>query len=595
MQSPSDIARETLKTLATRKAPPTPGNYARIYAEISGIDDEKSTNEEKAGAEKVLRGIAEQLAQLPKYASVSVALRRGIGAGDWEQCIKELEKVLPKAIAKEKTQSWHELIRELLQQLEITHKGLTLARKKEGLENVLARFAANPEILFEKLNALIHSWAGQQTAANTIEIDASSEAAESVNAPVSIGNTSPVHSHDRNGEMLGKLSELLSQALESMLSMLPELAVETQELINQVRNSKTHEQIAALSKHLRQFWIKVELRAGDNAKIHDGLMRLLRLLVENMGEMIEDEDWLFGQIVILQEIIEKPMDMRVIADAERSLRNAIIKQGMLKQSLDDAKSTLKSLMTSFIDRLAELTESTGEYHQKIEGYSKKIGKSSNITELSHLLKDIMQDTRIIQASALRSHEELVGARKKAEEAEAKIKELEQELSQASELVQQDQLTGALNRRGMDAAFEREVTRADRAHHPLCVALLDIDNFKRLNDTLGHQAGDQALIHLSSVIKETLRPTDSVARYGGEEFVIILPEIGLEEASVTIERLQREMTKKFFLHENDRVLVTFSAGVAQRATEESQEEVIARADKAMYEAKKTGKNRVVIAK
>ena len=252
-------------------------------------------------------------------------------------------------------------------------------------------------------------------------------------------------------------------------------------------------------------------------------------------------------------------------------------------------------MASFIDRLGEITESTGEYHQKIEGYSKKIGKTNNITELSHLLEDIMQDTRIIQASALRSHEELVGTRKQVEEAQAKIKELEQELNQVSELVQQDQLTGALNRRGMDAAFEREATRADRGHHPLCVALLDIDNFKRLNDTLGHQAGDQALVHLSSVIKETLRPSDSVARYGGEEFIIILPEVGLEEAAATVERLQRELTKKFFLHENDRVLVTFSAGVAQRALEESQEDVIGRADKAMYEAKKTGKNRVVVAK
>ena len=324
-------------------------------------------------------------------------------------------------------------------------------------------------------------------------------------------------------------------------------------------------------------------------------MRLLRLLVENIGEMVDDEEWLFGQIAILQDIIDQPLDRRVIADAERSLRNAVIKQGMLKQSLNDAKSTLKNLMASFIDRLGEITESTGEYHQKIEGYSKKIGKTNNITELSHLLEDIMQDTRIIQASALRSHEELVGTRKQVEEAQAKIKELEQELNQVSELVQQDQLTGALNRRGMDAAFEREATRADRGHHPLCVALLDIDNFKRLNDTLGHQAGDQALVHLSSVIKETLRPSDSVARYGGEEFIIILPEVGLEEAAATVERLQRELTKKFFLHENDRVLVTFSAGVAQRALEESQEDVIGRADKAMYEAKKTGKNRVVVAK
>lgn len=586
-QSPSDLARETLKTLASRKTPPTPANYAKIYSEISG-----EASEEGGGAEKVLRGIADRIENTPKFTSVSSALRRVIGSGDWEQCLKEIEKVLPKAGGSDAVQSWADLIRDLLRQLETTHKGLTVSRKKEALENVLSRFAANPEALFEKLSGLIKSWKEQLVAIGAIEMEPATTAAVT---PVAISAISSAGIPGSNAEMLDRLSELLAQALESILSTLPDLSQHVQNLASQARSSKTPELFAALEKQLRQFWIKVELHAGDNAKIHDGLVRLLRLLVENIGEMVEDEDWLFGQIAILQDIIDKPMDRRAIADAERSLRNAVIKQGMLKQSLNDAKSTLKTLMTSFIDRLAEITESTGEYHQKIEGYSKKIGNTNNITELSHLLEDIMQDTRIIQASALRSHEELVGTRKQVEEAQAKIKKLEQELNQVSEMVQQDQLTGALNRRGMDAAFEREATRADRSHHPVCVALLDIDNFKRLNDTLGHQAGDQALVHLSSVIKETLRPSDSVARYGGEEFVIILPEVVLEEAAATIERLQRELTKKFFLHENDRVLVTFSAGVAQRAPEESQEDVIGRADKAMYEAKKTGKNRVVVAK
>ena len=159
----------------------------------------------------------------------------------------------------------------------------------------------------------------------------------------------------------------------------------------------------------------------------------------------------------------------------------------------------------------------------------------------------------------------------------------------------DQLTGILNRRGMDEAFDRELSSADRSQAPLCVALLDIDNFKKLNDTLGHQAGDQALIHLAQVIKESLRPSDNVARYGGEEFVILLPDTPLHEGVEAVERLQREMTKKFFLNNNDRILVTFSAGVALRKSDEDQEDVVGRADKAMYIAKTTGKNRVVAAK
>lgn len=589
--NPSELARETLKTLAARKIPPTPDNYAKIYAEISGINLEES-----AGPENVLRGIADHLAQIPKSAPAGAVLKKVIKDKDWEQYLKKIEEILPKQSA-EQSHSWSSLIRDLLRQLEATHKGLTVVRKKEGLETVLKRFATNPDALFEKLNALIRSWT-EAPAANIIDIDSATTVlpAESSTIIAAAAITTPSARIPSDApEILGQLSELLAQTLESTASTQPELAQEIKSLTQQVRSIKTHEQVTALAKLLRPFWIKVELRGGDKAKIHEGLVRMLRLLVENVGEMIEDEEWLHGQIVVLQEIIANPVDRNVIADAERSLRDTIINQGLLKQSLTDAKSTLKSLMATFIDRLSEITESTGDYHQKIEGYSQKIGKTNNITELSHLLDDIMQDTRIIQDRALRSHDELVSTRQQVQQAETEIKNLQQELAQVSELVREDQLTGTLNRRGLDAAFENESTRADRNQSSLCIALLDIDNFKHLNDSLGHHAGDQALTHLSHVIKEALRPSDSVARYGGEEFVILLPDVNIGEASSAIERLQRELTKKYFMHENDRVLITFSAGVAQRAPQESQEEVIGRADKAMYQAKKSGKNRVIMAK
>jgi diguanylate cyclase len=189
---------------------------------------------------------------------------------------------------------------------------------------------------------------------------------------------------------------------------------------------------------------------------------------------------------------------------------------------------------------------------------------------------------------------MLAARQEVEEAEAKIFALEAELRHMSELVREDQLTGSLNRRGLDDVFDRETARADRRGTPLCVALLDLDDFKRLNDTHGHQAGDMALRHLVKIVKDELRSMDVIARFGGEEFVILLPETTLDAASQTMTRLQRELTKHFFLHENNKLLITFSAGVALRIPNETQEALIGRADKAMYTAKKTGKNRVVVA-
>ena len=173
-----------------------------------------------------------------------------------------------------------------------------------------------------------------------------------------------------------------------------------------------------------------------------------------------------------------------------------------------------------------------------------------------------------------------------------MRTLQAELEQVSEQVSQDQLTGALNRRGLDEAMQREISRAARRKMPLSVAVLDLDNFKRLNDTYGHQAGDDALIHLTRVVKKTLRPTDIVARFGGEEFIVLYSDTALEPAVEITRRLQRELTKRYFLHNNERLLITFSAGVAQFKPGETQEQVFARADKAMYQAKLQGKNRVV---
>jgi diguanylate cyclase len=202
----------------------------------------------------------------------------------------------------------------------------------------------------------------------------------------------------------------------------------------------------------------------------------------------------------------------------------------------------------------------------------------------------MRETRTIQINAQRSRDELRSTQAKVQESEARIRELEQELEATSDLVRHDQLTGVLNRRGLEEIFDKEVARAVRHDTLLCVALLDIDNFKKLNDSMGHEA----LIHLATVCRETLRPQDTVARYGGEEFIILLPETPLQDATIALTRLQRELTKKFFLHANEKVLITFSAGVTQILPGDDQATVIKRADGAMYQAKQTGKNRVVAA-
>jgi diguanylate cyclase len=150
-----------------------------------------------------------------------------------------------------------------------------------------------------------------------------------------------------------------------------------------------------------------------------------------------------------------------------------------------------------------------------------------------------------------------------------------------------------NRRGLMQAFDVEVARLAREGGVLCIGLLDIDNFKRLNDTLGHAAGDVALKSLAAHVQKQLRPADVVARFGGEEFVVLLPGTPVEEGQQTLTRLQRTLSASLFMHDGREVFVTFSAGVTKWRTGEALEAALERADEALYEAKRTGKNRTCI--
>jgi len=340
--------------------------------------------------------------------------------------------------------------------------------------------------------------------------------------------------------------------------------------------------------------VQLELKSERDSRISTGLINLLLLLTDNLAALSGEDNWVQGQIAVVRDILAQPLSMNRLYEAEVGFKEVVIKQGQLRHSLDETQEALKSMISLFIDRLGSMADTTGGYHDKIEVYADRIEATQGIGDLKQLLDELMQDTRVMQLDMARSREDLLAARAKAEAADGRVKELEAELRAISEKVREDQLTGALNRRGFDEAFATEIARMERSGKPLCLALLDIDNFKKLNDQRGHQAGDDALIHLVQVIKDVLRPTDTIARYGGEEFVVLMPESVLSESANVMRRVQRELTKRFFLHNNERVLITFSAGVTRFIKGEDQEAAVERADQAMYEAKKSGKNQVNVA-
>ncbi|MBP6354451.1 MAG: GGDEF domain-containing protein [Nitrosomonas sp.] len=563
--NPTIIARETLRRLASLKIPPTPDNYHKLYEQIAG-NSNSGVN-----------------------SAISPSINQSVFAHS-----PETEIPIP----------WGNTIEALLKQLETRRGALTTVKKREGVNRVLAKFSKDSNQLHNKLKALIDSWGALPATAHELQ-PPQHESVESFSSKVlsidSVSQNSQLElalseQNHLTNQLSDQLLELLAQMIEHVALMQSSdviLAEEAKVLAYQARKIQDKLELEHFAACFQQFCYRFDAYTENGIQLQQGLLKLIHRLMDNTGELLSEDQWIGELINKLRETISKPLDLRIIAQAEHYLDEIAQGQELIRHSLSEAKMTLKLMVTSLITNIEELTDTTGEYQEKLEHYSGRIGNTDDIKELNQLLVLIMEETKQMQKNTLNYRNDFLAARTEVSLAQNKINQLEIELMAMGEKVHEDHLTGILNRRGLDNAYERETSRALRHQVPLCFALLDIDNFKQLNDMLGHQAGDNALVYLVESIKETTRPEDVVSRYGGEEFVILLPNTQLEEAVQILSRVRRTLTKKFFLHENKRLLITFSAGIAQHRPGESQDHIFKRADDALYRAKKSGKNQILV--
>ncbi len=591
---PSEIARKVLLRLAQRRIQPTPDNYLALYNEITGKVMPESF------PEKAVKAIATGLPRkTPEQLRIGRQLDQAVTNQSWETLSAALNDAFSRMGSE--PPAWTPLIRDLLSQLDTRSLGMTPSQKREAVDRVLSS-SGNAELLYQRLGNLLRSWTQQPVDAGELVAGVSvaeplqpapsalaQAVAAAAPAPATAGATNA-----SGAEWRELIALLLDNALPPLLAETPELAAEAVNLSKEVRAFRSDQDSERVSAQLKKFIYRLHFVAEDQVELRTALLNLLRLLVENIDELVVDDQWLHGQVQIVSKLISEPLDLRRVDDVERRIKDLIFKQSALKKSLNDAKDRLKQMLASFVDRLADMSTMTGDYHDKIERCAERINQANDIGELTNVLDEVMRETRVVQLSAQRSRDELEGMRNRVTEAEKEVARLQDELAQASDMVRHDALTGALNRKGMDEALSREVARSHRQGTELCIALLDIDNFKVINDSLGHDVGDAALQHLAAVVKDTIRPQDTLARYGGEEFVILLPDTRLDNGVGAMVRVQRELTRRFFMTNNEKLLITFSCGVAEVIHGEPPAEALKRADQAMYLAKRSGKNRVVAA-
>ena len=174
-------------------------------------------------------------------------------------------------------------------------------------------------------------------------------------------------------------------------------------------------------------------------------------------------------------------------------------------------------------------------------------------------------------------------------------ELQRRNTELARLASRDMLTGVLNRRAFEEEFHRETARAQRVAEPFCLALLDLDGFKSVNDRYGHLAGDAVLRAVAAHIEKRIRGTDRLARYGGEEFALLMPGTAKAAAFVALERIRTALAAEALAVRDHAVALTLSAGLAQYERDGADwDALVGAADGALYAAKNAGRNRVVAA-
>lgn len=391
-------------------------------------------------------------------------------------------------------------------------------------------------------------------------------------------------------EFLSQMGRLIEYAQPALGTDDERFADQTLQLVKMLKQSGVD--VTAAKQMLVNYSHRLSFVAEDQAEIKKNLLKLLNLVFENIGELSVEDQWLKGQMDTLRTASAPPLTLRRLDEVERLLKDVVHKQKDAKQKTLEAQDEMRQMLAAFIERLSHMSQSTGSFQEKLEESARLIENAKTLADIAPVLKEMVSATRTISQDTLSARDELQNMREQVDKTQVEIAKLHQELDRVSTQARHDPLTGALNRRGLEETLEREISTVRRKERPLSVALLDIDNFKVLNDSLGHEMGDSALAHLAQVARECMRPQDTLARFGGEEFVILMPDTPLEKGVEAMTRLQRELTKRFFLAGSEKILITFSAGVAQLVNEEHGMEAIRRADQGMYLAKRAGKNRVI---
>lgn len=300
-----------------------------------------------------------------------------------------------------------------------------------------------------------------------------------------------------------------------------------------------------------------------------------------------------GTIQLSQKLRDEPAYV-ASAECEKELKMAIAMRVALdKQSVEEMVSALDALLEKLSAQLIELIERSENSTSEIREVKRDLEALENNkpTDFKTAHKRLYAIASTLEEKVELLSKDLKVHNEKVMQMGEKIAALEADLAQATQASREDFLTKLFNKRAIEEYLNVKEAEFERHGRSFCVAMLDLDHFKAVNDTYGHDAGDAVLLAFAKILKEEARTSDIVGRYGGEEFLAILGDTDISGAKVFCEKVRTHVEQAHFMYQGQRISVSVSIGVAQRSDYPSLKSLVNGADERLYDAKRKGRNRI----
>jgi diguanylate cyclase len=535
--SATEAARAAIRYLAERKLVPTPGNYRKAWVEVGGPSG-------GADAEQVAQAAVRLLAQRaepgePGYGGLSASVREQ----RWTEALSQLLQ-----LARQSPRGrWGTLIASVIEGAMGSGRDWPTPRRLDAIVAASHENTTNDSALRAQLELLLVQW----------RMDPPHRADAAPAIAVQPVPAAPVPAEATGGPDADRPADAEPGALPP-------------------------EALAARREYAK-------LR-----KVNAELTEIVTSLCNSFETIADEGSWIVSQVDAVRDAVRDGADRRSLAAARQLLQQALVTQQSITRSRRDAVVALRDLLPHLVQQMTHLGQHASEFGDTLGEHLEAISSADSLESIAEHVRGLLADTHAVHQTFDEVRRDFGERSERAAALESEVERLERELAQASERLLTDHLTRTANRAGLERAFDRSMQGLRSTGDPLAIALLDIDDFKKVNDALGHQAGDGALRHLASLLQGKVRPGDTVARYGGEEFVLLLPGMTDVQAREMLVRVQRELTREVYLYESKQIFITFSAGTTRVDPQDSLESAIGRADDAMYQAKNAGKNCVAIA-